>query len=81
MLSWGSREKAAHDPLVPGFQKMAPVTLPDPLEKKKAQERAGLLPLWAKVSRGGHILSDGKERWSTWEAKVNKTLNPSAACP
>lgn len=64
MLSWGSGEKAAQDPLVLGFQKMPPVTLPVPLEKKKAQERAGPLPLWARVSRGQHILSDGKERWS-----------------
>lgn len=30
MLSWGNREKAAHDPLVSGFQKTAPVTFPGP---------------------------------------------------
>ena len=51
MLSWGSGVKA-HDPFVPGFQKMVLVTLPGPLEKQKAQERAGPLPLWVRVSRG-----------------------------
>lgn len=43
MLSCGSREKAAHDPLVPAFQKMDPVLLPGPLGI--AEERARPLPL------------------------------------